>query len=98
MHNTCHRRLSCWRKRFKILLEVAALDVVAPFMMALNGDVPILSPAMVDDLVMEVGRHDAWQHMCLMRHARSRGVARMCYRRLLPPPSWCGVLMAGRMS
>jgi hypothetical protein len=85
MHNTCRRCLSCWRKRFKISLEVAALDVAASFTVALDGDVIILSPMTADELVAEVGHHDAWQHVCLMRHARSRGGARMCYRRLLPP-------------
>jgi hypothetical protein len=38
-----HRKnFSCRRKRFKISLEVAALDVAAPFTVALDGDVTIL--------------------------------------------------------
>jgi hypothetical protein len=42
MHSTRHRHLSCRRKRFKILLEVAALDVAMPFTVALDGDATIL--------------------------------------------------------
>jgi hypothetical protein len=55
--------------RFKISLEVAALDFVAPFTVALDGDATVLSPAMVDVLITEVDRRDAWQHARLMRHA-----------------------------
>jgi hypothetical protein len=90
-HNTCHRRLSFLCKRFKISLEIAALDVAAPFTVELGGDATILSPVTVDDLITEVSCHDAWQHARLMRHAHrwrcvhSRGGARMCYRQLLPP-------------
>jgi hypothetical protein len=51
MHNTRCRRLSCRRKRFKISLVVAAVDVVAPFTVALDGDATILSHAMVDELI-----------------------------------------------
>jgi hypothetical protein len=70
MHNTCHKCLSCWRKRFKISLEVATLDVAASLTVVLDGDATILSPATTDELIAEVGRHDAWQHTRLMRHAR----------------------------
>jgi hypothetical protein len=69
----------------QISLEVAALDVAAPLTVAFDGDATILSPAMVDELITEVGRRDAWQHARLMRHARGRGGVRMCYHRLLPP-------------
>jgi hypothetical protein len=77
--------------RFKISLEVAALDVVAPFMVALNGDATILTPTATDELIAEVGHRNARQYARLMRHtsrwqcARSRGGARMRCRRLLPP-------------
>jgi hypothetical protein len=70
MHNMCRRHLSCWRKRFKISLEVAALDVVAPLTVVLDGDVTILSHVMADELVVEVGHRDAWQHAHLMRLER----------------------------
>jgi hypothetical protein len=55
-------RLPCWHKRFKISHEVATLDVVAPFTMALDDDATILSPVTVDELTTEVGCRDAWQH------------------------------------
>jgi hypothetical protein len=61
-------RLSCWHKRFKILLEVAALDVAAPFTVALNGDAIIVAPTAVDELIVEVDRHNARQYARLMRH------------------------------
>jgi hypothetical protein len=61
-HNTCRRRLSCWRKRFKISLEVTVLDVAAPLMVVLDGDATLLSPGTADELITEVGRRDAWQH------------------------------------
>jgi hypothetical protein len=70
---------------------VATLDVAAPFTVALNGDVTILTPVVADELVAEVGRRNAQQYARLMRHASrwwcacSRGGARMCYHRLLPP-------------
>jgi hypothetical protein len=70
---------------------VATLDVAAPFTVALNGDVTILTPVVADELVAEVGRRNAQQYARLMRHvsrwwcACSRGGARMCYHRLLPP-------------
>jgi hypothetical protein len=73
----------------KISLKVVVLDVATPFMVALNGDATILPPAMADELIMEVGRRNAWQYACLMRRAsrwwcaRSRGGARMCCHRLL---------------
>jgi hypothetical protein len=51
--------LSCWCKRFKISLEVAALDVAAPFTVALNGDATILTPAVADELIAEVYRRNA---------------------------------------
>jgi hypothetical protein len=48
--DSTHRRcLSCRCKRFKISLEVAALDVVAPFMVALNGDAIVAAPMMADE-------------------------------------------------
>jgi hypothetical protein len=83
--------LSCRRKRFKISLEVAALDVATPFKVALNGDATILAPAAADELVAEACRRNARQYERLMRHAsrwwctRSRGGARMRCHRLLPP-------------
>jgi hypothetical protein len=46
-------------KRFKISLEVAALDDLAPLTVALDGDATILSPATADELVVDVGHHDA---------------------------------------
>jgi hypothetical protein len=51
--------LSCRRKRFKISLEVAALDVAAPFTVALNGDATILTSVVVDELIVEVVHHNA---------------------------------------
>jgi hypothetical protein len=62
MHDTCHRCFSCRRKIFKISLEVAALGVVAPFMVALDGDVTILPSTMADELITEVNRCDAQWH------------------------------------
>jgi hypothetical protein len=91
MNSMCRGRLSCRRKRFKISLEDAALDVVAPFTVALNGGVTILTPTTTDELIAEVTRHNTRQYARLMKHAsrwrcaRSRGGARMCCRRLLPP-------------
>jgi hypothetical protein len=79
-------RLSCRRKRFKTSLEVAALDVAAPFTVALNGDATILAPAVADELIMEVSHHNAWRYACMMRNAskwrcaHSRGGVRMCCR------------------
>jgi hypothetical protein len=76
-------RLSCRRKRFKISLEIVALDVAVPFTVALNGDVTILAPAVADELVVEVGCRNARQYTCLMRQpsrwrcTHSRGGARM---------------------
>jgi hypothetical protein len=61
-------RLSCRHKRFKISLKVAALDVVAPFTVSLNGDATILSPTAADELVAKVDRRNACQYACLMRH------------------------------
>jgi hypothetical protein len=46
-------------KRFKISLEVVALDDLAPLTVALDGDATILSPATADELVVDVGHHDA---------------------------------------
>jgi hypothetical protein len=43
--------------------------MLLPFTVALDDDVTILSPTTVDELIEEVGRHDAWQHAHLMRHA-----------------------------
>jgi hypothetical protein len=67
-HSTHRGCLSCWRKRFKISLEVAALDVAMPFTVVLNGDATILAPVVADDLV-EIDRHNAWQYVRLIRHA-----------------------------
>jgi hypothetical protein len=58
-HSARRGRLSCWCKRFKIPLEVAALDVAVPFMVVLNGDATILAPTMADELIMEVARRNA---------------------------------------
>jgi hypothetical protein len=58
-HNKRRRHLSCWRKRFKISLEVTALAVVALLMVAFDGDATILSHAMADELITEVDRCDA---------------------------------------
>jgi hypothetical protein len=55
----CHMHLSFLCKRFKISLEIAALDVAAPFTVELGGDATILSPVMVDDLITGVSCHDA---------------------------------------
>jgi hypothetical protein len=41
------------------LLEVAALDVAAPFTVALNGDAIIVAPTAADELIMEVDRRNA---------------------------------------
>jgi hypothetical protein len=68
-----------------------ALDVAAPFTVALNGDVTILAPTMADELIVEVGCRNAQQYMCLMSHtsswrcAGSRGGVRLRCHRLLPP-------------
>jgi hypothetical protein len=67
-HSTHRGCLSCRRKRFKISLEVAALDVVAPFTVVLNGDATILTPTVTDELVTEFGHHNTQQYACLMRH------------------------------
>jgi hypothetical protein len=85
MHETHHRRFSCRRKRFKISLEVVALDVVAPFRVTLNGNATMLPLTTADELVVEVGRCDARQHERLRSYARSQGGARMRCCRLLPP-------------
>jgi hypothetical protein len=98
MHNMCHRRLSCWCKRFKISLEVAALYVAAPLTVAFNGDATILSPTTVDELITKVGHRDAWQHASLMRHVRSRGERECAIVGSCRPPSWCGVLMVAMTS
>jgi hypothetical protein len=66
-HSTRLECLSCQCKRFKISLEVAALDVAVPFMVTLNGDVTILAPAAVDELIAEVNCHNARQYTRLMR-------------------------------
>jgi hypothetical protein len=58
-HSTRRGPLSCRRKRFKISLEVAALDVAAPLTVVLNGDTTILTPAAADELIAEVGRRNA---------------------------------------
>jgi hypothetical protein len=63
------RRFLCRRKRFKILLKVAALNVAAPFTVALYGDATILPPATMDELVVEVGCCNARWHARLMRYA-----------------------------
>jgi hypothetical protein len=52
-------RFSCRRKIFKISLEVTALNVAAPFTVALNGNATILPSVTVDELVIEVGCYDA---------------------------------------
>jgi hypothetical protein len=52
-------RHSCWRKRFKMSLEVAALDVATPLTVALDGDVTILPPMTVNELITEVDCRDA---------------------------------------
>jgi hypothetical protein len=61
-HSTRCGSLSCRCKRFKISLEVAALDVAAPFTMALNGDTTIRAPTVMDELVVEVRRRNAQQY------------------------------------
>jgi hypothetical protein len=63
------RHLSCQCKRFKISLEVVALDVAAPFTVAPNGDATIVAPTMADELIAEVGCHNGRQYAHLMRHA-----------------------------
>jgi hypothetical protein len=78
-------------KRFKISLEVATLDVAAPFTMALDGDATILPSATTDELITEVGHCDARWYARLGRHARSgwctrsRGGALLRCRQLMPP-------------
>jgi hypothetical protein len=79
-----HRRLSCWRTRFKISLEVVDLDVAAPFMVVLDGDATILPPTTVDELIRHARR---WQCM------HSRGECECAIAGSYHPPSWCGVLM-----
>jgi hypothetical protein len=64
MHRMC---FSCRRERFKISLEVAALDVVASFTVALDDDATILPRVMTNELVVEVGHCDAQWHAWLMR-------------------------------
>jgi hypothetical protein len=62
-----------------------------PFMVALNGDATILAPAAVDELIAEVGRHNARQYACLLRHVSRwqcvchRQGARMRYHQLVLP-------------
>jgi hypothetical protein len=51
--------LLCRRKRFKISLEVAALDVAAPLTVVLNGDATILALVAADELIVEVARLNA---------------------------------------
>jgi hypothetical protein len=68
MHDMRGRCFSCKRKRFKISLEVVTLDVVAPFMVALDGDATILPHETVDELIAEVDRCDARWHVQQMRH------------------------------
>jgi hypothetical protein len=58
-HSRRRECLSCRRNRFKISLEVAALDVAAPFTVALNGDATILTPVAADELVAKVGHRNA---------------------------------------
>jgi hypothetical protein len=91
--------LSCRRKRFKISLEVAALDVAAPFTVVLNGDATILTSVVVDELIAEVVHHNAQQYARLVRHtsrwwcARSRGEHERAAAGSCCPPSLCGVLV-----
>jgi hypothetical protein len=64
MHRMC---FSCRRERFKIYLEVVALDVVASFTVALDDDATILPRVMTNELVTEAGHCDAQWHAWLMR-------------------------------
>jgi hypothetical protein len=90
-HSMRHGRLWCRCKRVKISLEIAALDLAVPFTVALNGDATILTPASTNELITEVGHHNAQQYACLMRHvirwrcARSQGGAQMHCHWLQPP-------------
>jgi hypothetical protein len=58
-HSRRRECLSCRRNRFKISLKVAALNVAAPFTVALNGDATILAPVAADELVAKVGHRNA---------------------------------------